>query len=450
MHRSKSLIWRLLALLAASALLLGACGGNDDTDTPTATETGDDKKDLKPAKLAFVGPLTGDAASLGINIRNGIKVAMEEAKKDGLDIELVEFDTQGDPAQAPTVKDKYINDEEIIGVVGPTFSGETKAVLQSYQEAGLAMVSASATNVDLPNVVEDGEVFHRIIPDDDVQGNGLADYLVTGLKAKSVAYIDDNSDYGKGLADGTRKLIEAKGIKTAVIDHIVPKTDDYSTAVNKVKASRADVVFFGGYYTEAGKLKRQLKDASVAATFVSGDGALDPGFIEAGSAAGTEGALLTCPCNLATKDAEGELGEFAKKYEEVNNKVPGTYSTEGYDVAKLFIEGYKEGNDTREKMLEYIEGLDSFKGLSKTIEFEENGNVKAGEVFVFEVKGGKIVLKGTAAELAGGSGTSGGSSTTGGSGSSGGSSTTVRSGAGGTSGSSTTTGKPGLTTSTTA
>ncbi|HUS61715.1 MAG TPA: branched-chain amino acid ABC transporter substrate-binding protein [Acidimicrobiales bacterium] len=435
MHLSKSLIWRLLALLAATTLLLGACtDSNDDTNDSTDTTSGD--KDLKPIKLAFVGPLTGSAANLGINIRNGIKVALDEAKKEGLDITLEEFDTEGDPAKAPTVKDQYINDEEIVGIIGPTFSGETKAVVQAYEEAGVVMVSASATNAALPTVVNDGASFHRIIPDDDVQGDGLAGFLATGLNAKTVAYVDDNTDYGKGLADGTRKLMESKGVKTAVTDHVDPKSQDFSAAVNKVKAAKPDVVFYGGYYTEAGRLKKQLVDAKATATFVSGDGALDPGFIKSGGA-GAEGALLTCPCNLATKDGEGGLASFASAYEKLNTAAPGTYSTEGYDVAKLYIDLYKKGADTRKEMLAGVEGLDSFEGLSKTIEFYDNGNVKAGEVFVFEVKGGKIVLKGTAKELSKKSGTSGTSS--------GGSSTTSQ----GTTGSSTTA-RADSTTSTTA
>lgn len=397
-------LWRVIAILATATLVTAACGDDKkDTagsaSTTTAAAGGGEKKTIG---LAFVGPLTGDSANLGINTRNGIKVALEEAnaKSTKYTYELREFDTQGDPAQAPTQADKYIPDKEILAVIGPEFSGETKAVLPTLEDAGLVMVSSSATNAALPTVVANSKVFHRVIPDDDVQGAGLTDYITKKLAAKKAAYVHDNSEYGKGLAEGTQKLLEARGVKTALVEAIDPKSQDYSAAVNKVSAAKVDFIFYGGYYAEAGRLKKQLTDATVKATFVTGDGALDKGFVEASGAAGGEGALITCPCKLATTDTPGELGAFAKKYKATNNTDPGTYSTEGYDATNLVIEGIEAGNDTRETLLKYIEEtFTSFTGLSKTIEFEENGNVKSGDVFVYEIKGGKITELGSTVEL---------------------------------------------------
>ena len=397
--------WRVLSLLLASTLVLAACGDDDDdtatggTDTTTA-EGGEAKEFV----LAFVGPLTGPNANLGINIRDGMKVAIDaaNAESDEFEFSIKEFDTQGDPAQAPGQKDKYIPDESIIAIVGPTFSGETKAVLPDLEAAGLPMISASATNVALP-VDTPTKVFHRIIPDDGVQAEGLTDYVVKQLKPKKIALIHDNTEYGKGLWEGVVKLLTEAGVDTSVTDAIDPKSQDYSAAVNKVKAGNVDMVFYGGYYNEAGRFKKQLTDAEVDATFISGDGSLDPGFVVSSGAAGGEGALLTCPCRLATEDLEGEPGEFARSYKEIIGKDPGTYSSEGYDAANIFINAIKDGKDTREELVAFLEEeFTSYTGVSKTIEFEENGNVKAGDVFVYEVKGGKITELGKTSELAGG------------------------------------------------
>lgn len=395
-------LWRMLALLLTATLVLAACGGDDDDDAAGGTDTTAAGGEKKTVALAFVGPLTGDAANLGINTRNGIKVAIEEAneKSEKYEYVLKEFDTQGLPDQAPGQADKYIPDEQVIAIVGPEFSGETKAVLPALEDAGLAMVSASATNAALPTVVPNSKVFHRIIPDDDVQGAGLTDYITKKLAAKKAAYVHDNSEYGKGLAEGTQKLLEAAGVKTGIVEAIDPKGQDYSAAVNKVKASSADFVFYGGYYAEAGRFKKQLTDAKVTAKFVTGDGSLDKGFIESSGAAGGEGAIITCPCKLATTDAAGKLGEFAKEYKTMNNVDPGTYSSEGYDATNILVEAIEAGNDTREKLLAYLEGeFTSFEGISKTVEFEENGNVKSGDVFVYEIKGGKIVELGSTVDL---------------------------------------------------
>jgi branched-chain amino acid transport system substrate-binding protein len=406
MTRSPSLK-RLLALMLIAVLFFAACGDDGDDDDGTAqdgdTTTTAAAGDGETIALAFVGPLTGPNAALGVNIRNGAKVAIEEANEEGGDYNFVlkEFDTQGDPAQAPTVKDKYINDDEIVGVVGPTFSGETKAVLPDLSSAPLVMISASATNVDLPNEVPDGKSFHRLVPDDDVQGEGVADYVTEVLEAGTAFYIHDNTDYGKGVADGTQAILEDAGVDTAGSAAIDPRSQDYSSAVNSAKAAGADVIFYGGYYAEAGRLAKQLKDAGVDAKFMSGDGSLDPGFVESAGADGAEGAVVTCACRIASEDAEGELGEFATKYKEVNDgAAAGTYSTEGYDAAKILIEGIKAGNDTREALIDYVEGLGAYEGISKAIEFEDNGNIKAGDVYVYEFKGGKIEELGTVEELA--------------------------------------------------
>lgn len=389
---------RFLVILTALFLVAAACGDDDDGDSASG-----DSGDATTVAFAFVGPLTGPNAALGVNIRNAAQVALNEANESQTDyhFELREFDTQGDPAQATTAKDKFIEDEEVLGVIGPTFSGETKAVLPDLQEANLVMVSASATNVDLPNVVPDQTVFHRLVPDDDVQGQGLSDYATKVLKAKTVVYINDNTDYGKGLADGTQALLEAAGVETVATDVIDPKAESYAAAVTKAKAANADMIFYGGYYAEAGRLKKQLTDEGVTATFVSGDGSLDLGFIASAGAAGAEGAQLTCPCRLATEDAEGALGEFATAYKALNNADAATYSTQGYDAANLLVTGVLDGNDTREDLLAYVEGLSSFDGVAGTVEFEDNGNSASGDVYVYEVQGGKLVEKGTVADLAG-------------------------------------------------
>jgi branched-chain amino acid transport system substrate-binding protein len=159
-----------------------------------------------------------------------------------------------------------------------------------------------------------------------------------------------------------------------------------------VKAADPDVVFYGGYYEAAGRLKKQLTDAGVKATFISGDGSLDPGFITAAGAAGAEGAQLSCPCNLATEASGGALATFAKAYKKLNGADAGTYSTEAYDATRLLMAGIKDGNTTRPKLLAYIEKQTKVAdAISKEVEFEANGNIKAQGVFLFEVKGGKIV-----------------------------------------------------------
>ncbi|HEV7887431.1 MAG TPA: branched-chain amino acid ABC transporter substrate-binding protein [Acidimicrobiales bacterium] len=388
MNRSRFRFTAFTAVLLMVALALAGCG----KDKSPSTSAGGAKTTVT---IAYVGPLTGDAANLGINIRDGAKTAIDAYNKSGgkYTVVLKEFDTKGDPAEATTVKDQYINDSSIIGLVGPAFSGETKAVIPALQEAGLVMVSASATNKALPDIVPNSTVFHRVIADDTFQGQGIGEYIAGKLSPKSIVVVDDNSEYGKGLADDTTKAITAKGGKVAKRVTLDPKAADFSAAVNDAKSASPDVVMYAGYYQEAGRLKKQLTDAGVKATFISGDGSLDPGFVTSAGAA-AEGALLSCPCNLANDASTGKLGDFYNAYKTLNGKEPGTYSPEAYDVAQIYIKGITAGNTTRAKLLNFVEkDLGTYEGISKTIEFQDNGNIKTPSLFVFEVKGGKIVAK---------------------------------------------------------
>jgi len=397
--RNKRLV-KVAGVLVGLTLLAAACG--DDDSSSSGDGGSDGGGDVKELSIAFVGPLTGSAANLGIYIRDGATVAVDQfndAHGDEFHITLEEFDTQGDPAQAPTVLDEYIGNEDIVGLVGPAFSGETKAVLPTLTEEGLVMVSASATAVDIPSTVPGGASFHRVLPDDAAQANGIVKYFDTVLKPKTIALVHDNSDYGKGLAEDSLKplLGDYQIVAEEVID---PESEDFSAAVNSVKAANPDAVFYGGYYEEAGQLKKQLTDAGVESQFVSGDGALDVGFIDAAGDA-AEGAILSCPCYFASPEADvPAIADFATAYEDIIGNPAGTYSTEAFDAANILLTGILEGNTDRASLLDYVESLKKVDyAISKEVVFKDDGNIEAQGIFLFEVKDGAIVLKSATDDL---------------------------------------------------
>lgn len=384
--------FRRLIVLVLAALLLSACGDDSqDTGTGGAGQTTAPAAGARTYTIGFVGALTGDNANLGLNIRDAIRVAIEqENQAAGPKIRMKEFDTAGDPAQASTIKDRFLTDREVLGIVGPAFSGETKALIPSIQDAGLVMISASATNKDLPTVVPNASVFHRVIADDALQAQGIVEYLAKDTP-RSLTVVHDNTEYGKGLADDAITQARAKNITlTGAAEIVDPKAQDFSATVNKIRSTNPSHVFYGGYYAEAGRFRKQLTDANVKPIFVSGDGSLDNGFISAAGAAAAEGSRLTCPCNLALETSTGKLKTFYDDFKRIVGKEPGLYSPEAYDAAKILIAGIKAGNTDRPKLLEYVEGLGRVDGISKSIEFEPNGNLKSKTFFVFEVKGGKI------------------------------------------------------------
>lgn len=361
--------------IGAAALALGlsmtACGTTDDEGDKDAS--GGDCS----VKLAFLGPLTGDYANLGINILNGADLALKEYTGD-CKVEIVKKDSQGDPEKAKPLALEIAKDPEIVGVIGPTFSGETEATGPTFAdpEVSLVTLSASATNPDLSS--NGWATFHRLIGTDAVQAPAAAKFITETLKAEKVMIVDDASEYGVGLADG---LKAALGDKVTETDTVQQKQDNFSATVTKAKASGTTALYYAGYYAEASKLAKQLKQGGYQGTFVSGDGSLDPGFIEAGGE-GAEGAYLTCPCLWGT-------GDWAAKYEAEIGAAPGTYSTEGYDVMNVYLQGLDEGNTDRAGMLEWVTDYDE-DGLTKHISFDDKGDVEESAVYAYEVKDGEI------------------------------------------------------------
>jgi branched-chain amino acid transport system substrate-binding protein len=374
------------AVLVVATMLMAACGKGGKTQSSKGSQGGQEAAaGKKTLSVAFVGAQTGDNANLGINISNGARLAIDEANAKGdlpVKVTLKIFDTQGSETQAPGVAQKVVADSSIVGIIGPAFSGESNAANPIFEQAGIPLITPSATR---PSLSQQGwKVFHRLLANDTAQGTESAKYIAKGLKATTAAFIHDNTDYGKGLVDVVKKESEALGVKTAVFEAIDPKATDYSATVNKIKASKAGLVYYAGYYAEAGRFIKQLRDKGLTATFLSGDGSKDPGFVQAAGVPAAEGAELTCPCADAAVATDPATQAFAAVYTKTYGQPPGTYSGEAYDAANIFI----------------ADDLGTFKGVTKDVTFREDGEITTGTVYIYVVKGGKITVKGKSTELA--------------------------------------------------
>ena len=366
----------------AAALALSACGGTSSGGTDTANN-GDSGEKNCSAKIAFFGALTGDAANLGINIQNGAKLAIDQYNEKNPDckVTLVSLDSQGSPEQAPGLAKKAIDDKDIIGIIGPSFSGESKAADPLFNEAGLVTISASATNPDLGQ--QGWKTFFRVLGNDASQGPAAAKYIKDTLGAKKVVVVDDASEYGKGLADIVRSSL---GDLVVDNDTIQQKQTDFSPTVTKIRAANADAVYFGGYYAEAGLIKKQMADAGLKTIFVSDDGVKDDGFITAAGPKAAEGSVVTCPC--LPPDKAG--GTFYADYQKAFNSEPKTYGAEAFDAATILLDGIKSGITDRAKMVEFVAKYDK-PGVTKQLKFDDHGEPSAVSVWAYKVEGGKFL-----------------------------------------------------------
>jgi branched-chain amino acid transport system substrate-binding protein len=367
--------------LAVAALALGACGTKGgDTTTPAASGGA---AACGNYKIGMFGALTGPNANLGIYIQNGVNLALDDYNKKHPDckVTLENYDSQGDPTQAPALAKKAIDDKKVVGIVGPAFSGESKAADPAFNEAGLVTITPSATN---PKLADNGwKTFFRALGNDATQGPAAAKYIKDTLKATKTFVIDDASEYGKGLADIVRQDL---GSQVVGNDTIQQKQTDFSASVTKVTSSGADSLFFGGYSPEAAPLIKQLRDAGWKGTFVVADGVKDQSFIDNAKDA-AEGTIITCPCVPADV-----APAFQTAYKAKYNEDPNTYSGEGYDSATILLDGIAAGKD-RSSMVDFVKSYDK-KGVTKQLKFDAKGESADIKVFAYKVENGKIVSVG--------------------------------------------------------
>ncbi|WP_167759587.1 branched-chain amino acid ABC transporter substrate-binding protein [Mycobacterium sp. PS03-16] len=341
-----------------------------------ADPAGDGKATCPPLSIAMAGALNGPDAALGINIKNGVQLAVDKhnAANPGCQVQLKTFDTEGDPQKASAIAPQIVDDQYTIGLVGPAFSGETNATGDVFNQAGLVATTASATNVTLSE--RGWRTFFRGLANDGVQGPSVANYLKNTLGNQKVCVVDDSTDYGLGLAQTVRETLGPAADPGCNIS--VKKGDkDFSAAVTQIKGVAPQSVFFSGYYAEAAPFVQQLKNGGVEATFVSADGTKDPEFVkQAGESA--KDALLSCPCGPAT-------GGFAEEYTQKFGQEPGTYSTEGYDLGTILLKGIDSGAITRQALLDYVRNYNG-QGVARNYQWTPNGELTSTLIWMYKVQ----------------------------------------------------------------
>lgn len=379
MIRSTKSLRSFAAIAGIAALTLSACGSSGDDEnsaSPNSTEIANCGK-----SLAFLGATTGEAAELGLNMTGGIELALSEFNAENPDckITLKTFDSQGSAEKAPALATEIINDDSIVGLIGPGFSGESLATGKTFFEAGLPSVSPSATNVTITD--QGWTTWHRVIGNDAAQGAADAKYLTETVGAKKVFVVDDGQDYSKGLATVVTTSLAGAAVGS---DQITTGQADLSAVVTAIKSSGADAVFYGGYYAEAARLVKQLRQADFEGTFMSGDGSQDPAFVKAAGDA-ADGAILSAPAGPAPAD-------FAAKYKAANNKDAGLYSTQAYDAANIFLAAFKAGKESGKDINEFI-GSYNATGASGPIAFDDKGDITASVIYAYLVKDGVMDVK---------------------------------------------------------
>lgn len=365
----KRLLSSLVVLMLAVALLSGC------------------EKKAETVKIGVAGPMTGPEAKMGSDFKNAVTQAVEEWNAQGgvlgKKIELAVGDDQSDPKQAVSVANKLVNDG-VVAVVGHFNSSCSIPASDVYSRAGVPMITPGSTN---PQLTERGHrsVF-RVCGRDDQQGLVGAAFVTRKLNLKKVAILHDKTTYGQGLAEEFRKNL-GSAVQTTYFGGITKGDKDFKTVLTSVKQGGPELIFFGGIYPEGGLLVKQAREISLSVPFMSGDGCIDPKFIEIAGAAAVEGTFLTFgpdPNNIpAAKDF---LAKYKARYGE-----PGPYSIYAYDAVTALLQAMKAAGTAKgEAVTEKLHSAEFHVSMG-ALRFTEKGDVSSAPYVVWLTQSGKFV-----------------------------------------------------------
>jgi branched-chain amino acid transport system substrate-binding protein len=398
--------------LAIAALLLAACA---PAATPTAEPTQAPAPTTAPAqptatsapaptdaptevpvveiKIAFFGPLTGDAASIGQEQLLFARLAVEDFNKanEGHYVAtLVEEDTDISPDKALPVCQKTVEDKTILGVVGPAGSGQVEACAPVLGGDSLVHVSSSATR---PSLSTSGfTTFYRVVPNDDVQGPTIGNYIADEIGAKSVYVMDDQSSYGATLADIVQATLEKKGVTTERTS-VTQDDNDFSALVTAIKAAKSELVFFGGQIASQGALlARQLKEQGVDIPVFGGDGFFSEKDYITDAAGSTEGSYAS----IFAPDIRGIAGAAeVVKAADASGTGWGSFGPPTYVATMVVLEAAvrasEAGSLDRATVLAEV-GKTNMKEsiLGIPVKFANGGEVEGAAFFISQVRDGKF------------------------------------------------------------
>jgi ABC-type branched-subunit amino acid transport system substrate-binding protein len=363
----------------------------EDEETEEAPDEGaaDQIGDGELIKIATQSPLSGPVASIGTGLRNGAALALDQLGTDltdmGFELELVDFDDEAQPERGVANANNAVADTDVLCVVGHLNSGVTLAALPTYEEASLVTITPSGTN---PGITEGGfDVSYRVVGRDDLQGPFGAQFAIEELGIESAYIVHDQTDYGQGVAQFLRDSLEENDVEVLGFEG-TQETANFDSILTPIQAANPDLLYFGGIYSQAGPLFRQARDRGIEAQFMGPDALDSPQLVElAGDAVeGTYYTTIAAPVSQFP-----DAAQFAEDYNEEYGEDAPPFSPQSYDSMGLCVQAIADaaeevgGKPTREDVLEAMQNLEPYEGITGTYEFNEEGDPIEAAYYAFEV-----------------------------------------------------------------
>lgn len=335
--------------------------------------------------IAMVGPITGQYAAFGQQIREGAEQAVADINASGgvlgQKVTLAIGDDACDPRQAVSVANQMAS-RGVKLIDGHYCSGSSIPASKVYTEEEILQISPASTN---PSYTDNGSWnTFRVCGRDDQQGQVAGKYLADHFRGQKIAILDDNSAYGKGLADQTRKALRAADVTEAMDATYTPGERDYSALVSRLKSAGVTVIYVGGYHTEAGLIIRQAREQGMTATLVGGDALVTSEFWQIAGDAGS-GTLMTFPADPRLRPTAAKVVEEFK----AKSIDPEGYVLYSYAVVEIWAEAARKANSVDpKKVAETLRNSGPWASVIGSIRFDKKGDVTESNYVLYVWKNG--------------------------------------------------------------
>lgn len=342
---------------------------------------------LADVTIGMAGPITGQYASFGEQLKRGAEKAVQDLNAaggiGGEKVKVEVGDDACDPKQAVAVANQMASDG-VKFVVGHFCSGSSIPASAVYAEEGIVQITPASTN---PKFTEQGLWnTQRVCGRDDAQGAVAGKFMAARFKDKKIAILDDKTAYGKGLSEEARKALNAAGVKETMNESYTAGEKDYTALVSKMKSAGITVVYLGGYHTEGGLILRQMRELGMEAQMISGDGFSTAEFWSITGPAG-EGMLFTfAPEPRNNPAAKSVVDEFkADGYD------PEGYTLYAYAAVQAWAQAAKAtGGIKAEAIAKWLRAGNPVKTVLGDLSFDEKGDIKDAQYVFYKWSNGKF------------------------------------------------------------
>lgn len=389
----KKVLAAVLALCMAASL--GACGAPASTgstppsDAPAAGSSGAQTPEEQIYKIAFIGPLTGDASQYGVSMKNSAELMAETFNKNGginggkLVVEF--YDDKNDPKETVNIANKLIVDDSVLGVCGPFSSTCAMAAAPIFEKAKIPMMSPTSSH---PDLTKNNDYIFRATRTQDIETGEYVRFVSDILGAKNVGIIYAQNDWGMTINDVFTSGFEAKGGKISVSEpYIVGQTKDFSPLISKIKAANVDTFFLVAMYDDAAKLIKQAHSLDLEAAYVAPSSILKDEFIDL---LGEEAEGLYLMSGFIPGNTDPVYQAADKDYQAKYGAPIDQFGMGAYDVVLMYGEACKVAGANREGIKDWILGMKDFRGCSGLYTMTPEGD-PLKPCFPMIVKDGKFI-----------------------------------------------------------